>query len=74
MIVRANKRAGDNVDRGRKIDVVLRQTTSVVRRERDRDCAIPNVDVGVMVGGFGEKSDANDKRDRIGKRTTSKRP
>ena len=49
-----------------EVDVELRETTCIVRRQRHPHLAPPDVEVGVMVGGLGEEPDAHDERDRVG--------
>jgi len=48
----------------RESEILIRNTALAVRGERDENAVVPNIDVGMMVGGVRQIGDAIHKRHR----------
>jgi hypothetical protein len=55
-------------------EVARRQTVRIVRGQRERHAAPPDVDIGVMVGFLGGKSHLHGERYRLGEARKNERP
>src|SRR5262245_31851201 len=56
------------VDLRREVEIFLAQAAGIISGERERDLAPENIDIGMVAGRLGEKSDLSDKANRAGER------